>query len=94
MATDNAGFTIDFWGDQAMRLDGIQNLGEKASKEGLTLFDCPYFRAKALPGYTGESLHSWKLKVDAWELGWQIETDKRHARADRKAMLRAIREAH
>ncbi|CUJ62123.1 MAG: hypothetical protein J0I68_30300 [Achromobacter sp.] len=77
-----------------MRLEDIQKLGAQAAREGLTLFDCPYFRAKALPGYTGESIQSWKLKVDAWELGWQVETDNRLARADRKAIVRASSASH
>lgn len=77
-----------------MPRDDIQKLGAQAAREGLSLFDCPYFRSKALPGYTGESITSWKQKVDAWELGWRDETEGRLARADREALVNAIRHWH
>lgn len=65
--------------------------GVAAARTGLTLFDCPHFLAKALPGHSGESLSSWKQKVDAWELGWRDETEKQSARADRADLLYALR---
>lgn len=77
-----------------MPRDDIQKLGAQAAREGLTLFDCPYFRSKALPSYTGESISSWKQKVDAWELGWRDETENRLARTDREALANAIRQWH
>jgi len=77
-----------------MPRDDIQKLGAQAAREGLSLFDCPYFRARALPGYTGESIFSWKQKVDAWELGWRNETENRMARFDRKDTLRSAQHTH
>ncbi|WP_081955030.1 MULTISPECIES: CrpP-related protein [Achromobacter] len=77
-----------------MPRDDIQELGAQAAWDGLTLFDCPYFRARALPSYTGESISTWKQKVDAWEQGWQAETDNRRAKAERAAALCAMRRLH
>ncbi|AUZ18046.1 CrpP-related protein [Achromobacter xylosoxidans] len=77
-----------------MPRDDIQKLGAKAAREGLTLFDCPYFLSKALPGYTGESILSWKQKVDAWELGWRDEIECRLARADPDSLVNIIRRRH
>ncbi len=77
-----------------MPRDDIQELGAQAAREGHSLFDCPYFRSKALPHYTGESILSWKQKVDAWELGWREETHNRLARNDHEALTNAIRRWH
>ncbi|WP_304503459.1 CrpP-related protein [Achromobacter sp. ACM04] len=54
-----------------MRRDDIQELGAQAARDGLTLFDCPYFKAEEIPGHTGEELSSWKARVDAWAAGWK-----------------------
>lgn len=48
----------------------IRKQGVLAARRGLTLWDCPYFKAEEMPGHTGETLSSWKAKVDAWEAGW------------------------
>lgn len=56
-----------------MGLDDIQTLGANAARDGMTLWDCPYFKADQMPGHTGELLCSWKAKVDAWEAGWKSE---------------------
>ncbi|MNV16770.1 hypothetical protein D3C71_1075390 [compost metagenome] len=50
--------------------DDIQKLGAQAARDGLTLWDCPYYQAAAMPGHTGESIMEWREKVDAWEAGW------------------------
>ena len=54
--------------------DDIQKLGAKAARDGLTLWDCPYYQAARMPGHTGESIMEWREKVDAWEAGWREET--------------------
>ncbi|CAB3634007.1 hypothetical protein LMG26685_01397 [Achromobacter mucicolens] len=77
-----------------MRRNDIQELGAQAARDGLSLFDCPYFRDRALPNYTGESISTWKQKVDAWELGWQAETDNYRAKAERAAAIRVMRHSH
>ncbi|MNK10606.1 hypothetical protein D3C87_286330 [compost metagenome] len=53
-----------------MQRDDIQKLGAQAARDGLTLWDCPYFRAAAMPGHTGESISEWRSKIEAWEAGW------------------------
>lgn len=53
--------------------DDIQKLGAQAARNGLTLWDCPYYQAAAMPGHTGESIMEWREKVDAWEAGWCAE---------------------
>ncbi len=53
-----------------MQRDDIQKLGAQAAREGLTLWDCPYYRAAAMPGHTGEPIAEWRSKVEAWEAGW------------------------
>jgi len=53
-----------------MQREDIQKLGAQAARDGLTLWDCPYYRAAAMPGHTGESISQWRSKVDAWEAGW------------------------
>lgn len=53
-----------------MQRDDIQKLGAQAARDGLTLWDCPYYRAAAMPGHTGESIAEWRSKVEAWEAGW------------------------
>lgn len=53
--------------------DDIRKQGARAAREGLTLWDCPYFRADAMPGHPGESPEKWRAKVEAWEAGWRAE---------------------
>lgn len=57
--------------------DDIRKQGALAARAGLTLWDCPYLRAVAMPGHTGESTAAWQAKVDAWEAGWTAETQSR-----------------
>ncbi|MGE8687708.1 MAG: CrpP-related protein [Achromobacter sp.] len=57
-----------------MQRDDIQKQGAKAAREGLTLWDCPYYRAVNMPGHTGEPIVKWREKVEAWEAGWLAET--------------------
>lgn len=57
-----------------MQREDIQKLGAQAARDGLTLWDCPYYRAAAMPGHTGESIAQWRNKVQAWEAGWMEAT--------------------
>lgn len=57
-----------------MQREDIQKLGAQAARDGLTLWDCPYYRAAAMPGHTGESISQWGAKVEAWEAGWRVAT--------------------
>jgi hypothetical protein len=57
-----------------MHRDDIQKLGAKAAREGLTLWDSPFYRAGAMPGHTGESIAEWRSKVEAWKAGWANES--------------------
>ncbi|MDR7944575.1 MULTISPECIES: CrpP-related protein [Achromobacter] len=59
-----------------MQMD-IQKLGALSARVGLTLLDCPFLRARAMPGHTGERPREWRAKVDAWEDGWKSEVEKR-----------------
>jgi hypothetical protein len=52
-----------------MHREDIQKLGAKAAREGLSLWDSPYYRAAAMPGHSGESIAEWRSKVEAWEAG-------------------------
>lgn len=58
-----------------MHRDDIQKLGAQAARDGLTLWDCPYYRAAEMPGHTGEPIGSWSARVEAWEAGWVAETE-------------------
>jgi len=58
-----------------MNREYIQKLGAAAARKGLTLWDCPYYRAMQMPGHTGESIAAWRSKVDAWEAGWTREAE-------------------
>ncbi|MDF8360126.1 CrpP-related protein [Achromobacter anxifer] len=55
--------------------DDIRKQGGAAARLGLTLWDCPYLKAQAMPGHTGESPKIWQDKVDAWEAGWAKEKE-------------------
>ncbi|MEL7723455.1 CrpP-related protein [Achromobacter sp. JD-1] len=55
-----------------MRPD-IQEEGAVAARAGLSLWDCPYYRAGALTGQARETLIERRLKMRAWELGWLSE---------------------
>ncbi|WP_338130928.1 CrpP-related protein [Achromobacter denitrificans] len=55
----------------------IQKLGALSARLGLTLLDCPFLRARAMPGHTGERPREWRAKVEAWEDGWKSEIEKR-----------------
>lgn len=57
--------------------DDIRKQGALAARQGLTLWDCPFYKARAMPGHTGESLAKWQAKVDAWEAGWHGELKAR-----------------
>lgn len=57
-----------------MQREDIQKLGAQAARDGLTLWDCPFYRATAMPGHTGESISEWSGKVEAWEAGWMEAT--------------------
>lgn len=59
-----------------MQMD-IQKLGALSARLGLTLLDCPFLRARAMPGHTGERPTEWRAKVEAWEEGWRSEVEKR-----------------
>ncbi|WP_308021990.1 CrpP-related protein [Achromobacter insolitus] len=63
---------IYFWRSAEMHED-IRKQGALAARQGLTLWDCPYLKAQAMPGHTGESPAAWQAKVDAWEAGWMRE---------------------
>jgi len=60
--------------------DDIQKMGEEAARNGLSLLDCPYLKAAAMPAHTGESPGDWIQRVAAWEEGWKNELAQRGAR--------------
>ncbi|CAB3841048.1 hypothetical protein N5C72_23855 [Achromobacter mucicolens] len=47
-------------------LDDIQKRGAEAARKGLSLLDCPYLKASAMPAHTGESPGDWIQRVTAW----------------------------
>jgi len=53
----------------------IWRLGAHAARAGLSLLDCPYYRAANMPGHTGEPIRLWRAKVRAWEAGWHAVVD-------------------
>ncbi|CAB3897650.1 MULTISPECIES: CrpP-related protein [Achromobacter] len=55
--------------------DDIRKQGGAAARQGSPLWDCPYLKAQAMPGHTGESPRVWQAKVDAWEAGWAKEKE-------------------
>lgn len=54
----------------------IQKQGANARANGLGIYDNPFLREAALPAATGESIETWCLKADAWELGWKAADAK------------------
>jgi hypothetical protein len=77
-----------------MRSEEIQKQGANARAMGLTQFDCPYFKPDQVPVATGESVESSNAKVEAWNLGWQIEDAMRSSsppdRPDRASKLNIV----
>jgi len=57
----------------------IWQQGAQAARAGLSLLDCPYYRAANLPGHTGESIRDWQAKVHAWEAGWHSVVDPKNS---------------
>ena len=55
-----------------MRPD-IQEEGAVCARAGLSLWDCPYYRAIAIAGHVPDTLTERRLKIRAWELGWLSE---------------------
>ncbi|HYG41840.1 MAG TPA: CrpP-related protein [Bordetella sp.] len=53
----------------------IWQQGAQAARAGLSLLDCPFYRAANMPGHTGESIREWQFKVKSWEAGWQSVAD-------------------
>jgi hypothetical protein len=51
--------------------DDIQKLGAEAAGKGLSILDCPYLRADAMPAHSGEPIAQWNRRVAAWEAGWK-----------------------
>ncbi|WP_313620693.1 CrpP-related protein [Achromobacter sp.] len=66
----------------------IQKEGAEAARKGLSLLNCPYLKAEAMPGHTGESPGEWLKRVNAWEEGWKRESVQRGAK--RSASLFAV----
>lgn len=60
-----------------MNRDDIQEMGAKAAREGLTLFDCPFYRLDALPDQSAEAIAEWRANIDAWEAGFHSEVSSR-----------------
>lgn len=58
-------------------LKDIQKEGAEAARKGLSLLNCPYLKADAMPGHTGESPGEWIERVKAWEQGWKSELAQR-----------------
>ncbi|WP_336298560.1 CrpP-related protein [Achromobacter mucicolens] len=61
-------------------LDDIQKEGAEAARKGLSLWNCPYLKADAMPGHTGEAPGEWIERVKAWEEGWERESAQRGAK--------------
>jgi len=55
----------------------IQKEGAEAARKGLSLLNCPYLKADAMPGHTGEAPGEWIERVKAWEEGWKREMAQR-----------------
>jgi len=58
----------------------IQKEGAEAARKGLSLLSCPYLKADAMPGHTGECPREWIERVNAWEEGWKREVAQRGAK--------------
>lgn len=58
-------------------LNEVQNQGAAAARIGLTIWDCPYLHANAMPGHTGEHFWDWNAKLQAWEEGWNEASSRR-----------------
>ncbi|WP_338060092.1 CrpP-related protein [Achromobacter kerstersii] len=44
----------------------IQKQGAEAARKGLSILNCPYLRADAMPAHTGEPIAQWRGRVEAW----------------------------
>ncbi|MGE8627722.1 CrpP-related protein [Achromobacter denitrificans] len=72
--------------------DDVRKQGAHAARQGLTLWDCPYLKAEAMPGHTGENPADWQAKIDAWEAGWHGELKRR--RSPLKALISPMNAGH
>lgn len=54
-------------------LEELHRRGANARAAALSALDNPFYKAEAMPAATGESVERWLPKVQAWDLGWQIE---------------------
>ncbi|CUJ69258.1 CrpP-related protein [Achromobacter aegrifaciens] len=61
-------------------LKDIQKEGAEAARKGLSLLNCPYLKADAMPGHSGEAPGEWLERVNAWEEGWKRESAQRAAK--------------
>lgn len=52
-------------------LNEIRKQGALAAAQGLGLLECPYFRLDQLPAHSKVPVHTWRVKVEAWEAGWR-----------------------
>jgi hypothetical protein len=43
-------------------LEEVQRQGAQAARKGLTVWDCPYLRADAMPAHSGESFLKWSKR--------------------------------
>lgn len=60
-------------------IDLIRKQGAAAAAQGKFLLDCPYLRLRRLPFHSGESISSWRAKLESWETGWHSHrTDARN----------------
>ncbi|MGE8453768.1 MAG: CrpP-related protein [Pseudomonadales bacterium] len=58
-------------------LEEVRRQGAAAARIGLTIWDCPFIHASAMPAHTGERFWDWEAKVHAWEEGWiQASSDR------------------
>lgn len=53
--------------------EALQLQGARARAAKQTFMANPYLKAESMPSATGEALHVWQQKHDAWHLGWTAE---------------------
>ncbi|MNK71805.1 hypothetical protein D3C87_912670 [compost metagenome] len=77
-------------------LEEVQRQGAQAARKGLTVWDCPYLRADAMPAHSGESFLKWEQKVRVWENGWhKVKSGRAEERgALAAAWIRALKAHH
>lgn len=61
-------------GNLASPITVIRRNGMADQKAGRLMIHNPYLQPKNMPPETGDTYSQWLKKLDAWSLGWEIQS--------------------